>query len=222
MFTLKRKPLSIPAPGEALPGRPQPIPTAETSFRERGFPQGPLPARRANGAVRAGLLLGRRAEVLADPGRHCDGGGLCRRAHAEPDLRGGLLRHDRPQRGGARRVRPARVSYERPAQDVLGEPRPDPRHAPRERRRHAIPLGHLLLFDEEQRRAAEASKAGLRAARSRRAALAPSPPRSCRRPNSISPRTTTSNISPRTRTAIAGLGGTGVSCPIGTGVQSGA
>ena len=37
--------------------------------------------------------------------------------------------------------------------------------------------------------------------------------------NSISPRTIISNISPRIRPAIAGLGGTGVSCPIGNGCR---
>src|SRR4030042_1739928 len=43
MFTLKRKPLSMPAPGDALPGRPQPIPTAKTHFVSGAALKGPYP-----------------------------------------------------------------------------------------------------------------------------------------------------------------------------------
>ena len=42
-------------------------------------------------AVRHGLLLGRRADVLADAGRVHDRGRLRRRPHAQPHLRRGLL-----------------------------------------------------------------------------------------------------------------------------------
>ena len=38
---------------------------------------------------------------------------------------------------------PSVVTYERAAEGVLGEPRPDPGHAPGQRRRHAVPLGDL-------------------------------------------------------------------------------
>jgi hypothetical protein len=61
---------------------------------------------RAAGAVRHGLLLGRGAQVLAAARRLLDVGRLRRRLHAEPDLRGGLLRPHRPRRGRARRLRP--------------------------------------------------------------------------------------------------------------------
>ena len=64
MFTLKRKPMSMPSAEQALPGRPQAIPTAKTHFVNGAAVQGSLPARRRDGAVRARLLLGRRAEVL--------------------------------------------------------------------------------------------------------------------------------------------------------------
>ena len=49
-------------------------------------PGGPRAGRR-----RDGLLLGRRARLLAGPRRLHDRGRLRRRLHAEPDLRGGLL-----------------------------------------------------------------------------------------------------------------------------------
>ena len=50
------------------------------------FPDGFQPA-----IVGDGLLLGRRARLLAGARRLHDGGRLRRRLHAEPDLRGGLL-----------------------------------------------------------------------------------------------------------------------------------
>ena len=43
MFTLKRKPLSMPTPGQALPGRSQPIPTASTQFVSGAPLKGPYP-----------------------------------------------------------------------------------------------------------------------------------------------------------------------------------
>ncbi len=61
MFTLKRKPLSMPSPDQALPGRDQPIPTAASHFVTGAPLKGPYPAGRGEGAVRTRLLLGRRA-----------------------------------------------------------------------------------------------------------------------------------------------------------------
>ena len=40
---------------------------------------------------------------------------------------------------------PKKVSYETLAEDVLGEPRSDSGDAPGQRRRHPVPLRHLLL-----------------------------------------------------------------------------
>ena len=62
----------------------------------------------------------------------------------------------------------------------------------------------IYTFNAEQRKAAEASKAMYEQAIKAQGATAPSPPRSSMRRNSISPRTTTSNIWPRIRSAIAG------------------
>ena len=43
MFTLKRKPLTMPSPDQALPGRPQAIPTAKTHFVNGAPLKGPYP-----------------------------------------------------------------------------------------------------------------------------------------------------------------------------------
>ena len=76
----------------------------------------------------------------------------------------------------------------------------------------------IYTFTPEQKATAEASKAMYQKERPRKA-TAPSPPRSSMRRSSILPRTTTSNISPRIRIGYCGHGGTGVSCPIGTGAK---
>ena len=39
---------------------------------------------------------------------------------------------------------PRKIAYERAAEDLLGEPRPDPGHAPGQRPRHPVPLRDLL------------------------------------------------------------------------------
>ncbi len=98
------------------------------------------------GDVRPGLLLGRRARVLGGAGRLRDRRRLCRGPHAQSDLRGGLLRLYRPQRGGDGVVRPGEDILRGAAASVLGEPRPDPGHAPGQRCRHAVSLGPLHLF----------------------------------------------------------------------------
>ena len=98
---------------------------------------------RARG-LRHGLLLGRGEEVLAAARRLQHRGRLRGRADAEPDLPRSLHRHDRPQRSRARRVRSEGDQLRRSAEGVLGEPRSDAGHAAGQRRRHAVPLRHLL------------------------------------------------------------------------------
>jgi peptide-methionine (S)-S-oxide reductase len=59
---------------------------------------------------------------------------------------------DRPRRGGAGRLRPAKVSYDDLLKRLLGEPRPDAGHAPGQRRRHAVPLRDLHDLETQQKR----------------------------------------------------------------------
>ena len=59
MFSLKRKPLTIPSPADALPGRAQAMPTAENHFVNGAPLKGPYPEGSREGDVRSRLLLGR-------------------------------------------------------------------------------------------------------------------------------------------------------------------
>jgi len=58
MFTLKRKPLSMPAEGEALPGRGEPIPTAKTHFVNGAALKGPYPQGLATAMFGLGCFWG--------------------------------------------------------------------------------------------------------------------------------------------------------------------
>ena len=123
--------------------------------------------------------------------------------HRAPDLRGGLLRADRAHRG-RRSSSSTRTSRQlrRAGGDVLRGARPDPGHAAGQRRRHPVPLGHLL----HRRRAAGGRRAGredLRREAGGAGLRRRSPPRSRRWASSTTPRATTSSTWPRTPTATA-------------------
>ncbi len=136
--------LRMPEPDQALPGRNEAMPVPARHL-VTGNPAGRAVPREGDGDLRAGLLLGRRAEVLAGAGRRLDPSRLRRRLHAEPLLRRGLHRKDGSHRGRPGRVRPVEDLLRAAAQDLLGEPRPHAGHAAGERPGHAVPLGDLHL-----------------------------------------------------------------------------
>ena len=79
--------LALPTPEQALPGRAERMPVPKRIFVNGARLEPPFPERQRARALRDGLLLGRRAQVLADAGRLIDRGRLRRRPDAEPDLR---------------------------------------------------------------------------------------------------------------------------------------
>ena len=191
---------TLPAPDQAPPGRPSRCRcrTATPSSARRS------PARSPDGA--RGRLFGLGCfwgaeKLLADPRRVLDRRRLRRRLHAEPDLRGGLQRADRPRRGRARRVRPgAGLLAELLA--VFWE-----NHDPTQGMRQGNDSAPSTARRSTPRRRAAAGRRGV--TRRLPAALAaagygddhhrdrPPPARS------TTPRTTTSSTWPRTRTATA-------------------
>ena len=214
-----RKPNAIPDAESALPGRDQPIevPDRHTVLGTPllpPFPEGIEHARR-----RHGLLLGRRADVLAD----CRASTRPRSATPAARRRTRPTTRSAPGRTGHTEAvlvayDPAKISTRADPAAVLGGPRPDPGHAPGQRRGHPVPLGHLLAH------APSSAAARARQGRLRRGAARRRPRRDHHRDRrgrrrSTTPRTTTSSTW-KNPGGYCGIGGTGVSCPIGVGVSA--
>ena len=88
---MERK-LRLPRAEEALPGRAETMRVPPVHF-VNGHPlKGPFRGELAAGGVRHGLLLGRRAPLLADARRVHHGGRIRRWNHAESDVRRSVLR----------------------------------------------------------------------------------------------------------------------------------
>jgi len=68
MFTLKRKPLSIPSPDQALPGRSKAIPTAQTHFVNGAALKGPYPAGAEKALFGLGCFWGAERKFWQVPG----------------------------------------------------------------------------------------------------------------------------------------------------------
>jgi peptide-methionine (S)-S-oxide reductase len=68
MFTLKRKPLSMPTPEMALPGRPHPIPTADRHFVNDAPLKGPYPEGSARAMFGLGCFWGAERKFWSLPG----------------------------------------------------------------------------------------------------------------------------------------------------------
>ena len=217
MFGFKKL-LSIPSREEALPGRPTPIPTAKQHFVNGNPLKGPIrrgtrprcSASAASGAPSASSGSSATASTYR--------GGLCRRAS----------RPTRPTRRSAR-AGPAttrwcwwcstrrRSRYEELLKTFWES------HDPTQGMRQGNDVGTqyrsgIYVTTPAQRKAAEASKAMYDKALAARRLRRRSRPRSSTRRRSISPRTITSSISPRTRWAIAGWAAP--ACPARSGPAS--
>ena len=79
---------AMPTRETALPGRSEPIATAEAHFVNGRPLKGPYPEGCRDRDVRNGMLLGRRAPLLEGAGRLGDRRRLCGRPYAESDLPG--------------------------------------------------------------------------------------------------------------------------------------
>ena len=103
-----------------------------------------VPFERENVRLRYGMFLGHREDVLAVTGRVFHLGWIRRWVHEEPDVRGGVLWYDWAHGSGASRLRPDRDFLRRFVGHVFHQPRPDARHATRQRRRDAIQVWCVL------------------------------------------------------------------------------
>ena len=203
MFGFKK--IAMPTAAQALPGRDHAIRTAQEHFVNHHALKGPYPEGSQKAMFGLGCFWGAEKQVLGTGRRRlCHRRRLCRRADAEPD--------------STRKSAPAAPATTKwcwwctirkrfPTRRLLKTFWES--HDPTQGMRQGNDVGTqyrsgIYTFTPEQRQAAEASKAMYEQGGSRARATAPSPPRSSTRRSSISPRTITSNISPRIRSAIAG------------------
>ena len=216
MFGFKK--IAMPTAAQALPGRDTAIRTAQEHFVNHHALKGPYPEGSQKAMFGLGCFWGAEKKFweLGD-GVYVTAVGYAGGIDAEPDLRGSLLRPHRPQRSGAGGVRPEKDFLRDAAQDVLGKPRPDPRHAPGQRCRHAVPLRHLHLH-AAQRKAAEASKAMYEKAIKAKGYGAITT-EIVDAPEFYFAEDYHQQYLAKNPFGYCGLGGTGVSCPIGTGAK---
>ena len=218
MFTLKRKPLSIPSPDQALPGRNQAIPTAQTHFVTGAPLKGPYPAGAEKALFGLGCFWGAERKFWQVPGVIVTAVGYAGGPTPNPtyeEVCSGLTGHNEAVFVV---YDPKQVSYDALLK-LFWES-----HDPTQGMRQGNDVGTqyrsgIYYYSDEQRREAQASKAAYEAALMARGIGA-----------------ITTEIEPAPEFYFAedyhqqylaknpqdycGLGGTGVSCPIGTGVTA--
>jgi len=218
MFGFKRKPLSIPTADEALPGRPGALPTAETHFVTGALLKGPYPAGAEKALFGLGCFWGAERKFWEMPGVIVTAVGYAGGPTPNPtyeEVCSGMTGHTEAVLVV---FDPKKVSYEQLLKTFWES------HDPTQGMRQGNDVGTqyrsgIYYFSDEQRRAAEASKAAYETALKAQGMPA-----------------ITTEIMPapefyfaegyhqqylaKNPAGYCGLGGTGVTCPIGTGVTA--
>jgi peptide-methionine (S)-S-oxide reductase len=220
MFTLKRKPLSMPGPDKALPGRLQPIPTAKKHFVNGAPLKGPYPQGAEKALFGLGCFWGAERKFWQIPGVYVTAVGYAGGLTPNPtyeEVCSGLTGHTEAVLVV---YDPSLVSY----QDLLKmfwEA-----HDPTQGMRQGNDVGTqyrsgIYYFGDAQRREAEASKAAYAAALKERG-LGPITTEILPAPEFYFAEDYHQQYLAKNPSGYCGIGGTGVSCPIGTGVTASA
>jgi peptide-methionine (S)-S-oxide reductase len=218
MFTLKRKPLSMPTPGQALPGRSQPIPTASTHFVSGAPLKGPYPEGAEQALFGLGCFWGAERKFWQVPGVYVTAVGYAGGSTPNPtyeEVCSGLTGHNEAVLVV---YDPKRVSYEQLLK-LFWEA-----HDPTQGMRQGNDVGTqyrsgIYFFNDAQRREAEASKAAYEAALTSRG-LGPITTEILPAPEFYFAEDYHQQYLAKNPGGYCGIGGTGVSCPIGTGVSA--
>ena len=204
---------------DALPGRSPPLRVPERHHVNGERIQPPFAAGLAQAVFGLGCFWGAERLFWKLPGVVSTAVGLCRRLHAESDLRGSLLGTHRPHRGRAGGLRPRAHDLRRPAAARSGRRTTRPRECARATTSGTQYRSAIYVTSAEQLAAANASK---RAYQARLAAAG------------LGTITTEIRTAPpffyaedyhqqylaKNPNGYCGLAGTGVSCPVGTGTAA--
>ena len=202
LFSFRKK-AGIPTAEEALPGRAEPLAGARPHFVTRRPIKPPFPEGLEQAVFGLGCFWGAERKFWQTAGVYTTAVGYAGGDTPNPtyeEVCSGLTGHTEVVLVV---FDPKVVVLRRPAPRLLGEPRPDPGHAAGQRRRHAVPLGHLHATATRSARRRRRRATPTRR-RSRRAGYGPITTEiRPRRPSSTTPRTTTSSTSPRIPAATA-------------------
>jgi len=218
MFTLKRKPSSLPTPDQALPGRADPIPTASTHFVSGAALKGPYPQGAMKAMFGLGCFWGAERKFWQIPGVYLTAVGYAGGLTPNPtyeEVCSGKTGHNEAVLVV---YNPAKVSYEQLLKTFFEA------HDPTQGMRQGNDVGTqyrsgIYVYSEEQRRAAEAAKAAYeRALKARGLGAITTEIKDA--PEFYFAEDYHQQYLAKNPHGYCGLGGTGVTCQIGTGVTA--
>ena len=205
---LRNKKTEMPSPKDALPGRVARMSVPDTHYVNGNRLEPPFPDGLELAMFGMGCFWGAERRFWEMPGVWSTSVGYAGGHTPNPTYEEVCSGTHRPQRGGPGRLRAGGRGLRRPAPVLLGEPRPDPGHAPGQRRRHPVPVGDLLHLrgaGDGRRRVARCVPG-----RALRGGVRPHHDRGPgKRRSTTTRRTTTSSTSRRSRGDTAGWVGPG-------------
>ena len=209
--------LRMPAKDDALPGRQEPMPVPEQHFVNGARLQPPFPDGLERAVFGLGCFWGAERKFWQLPGVYTTAVGYAAGLHAESDLPRGLQRHDRAQRSRARRVR-SEEGVVRHLLKTFWES-----HDPTQGMRQGNDVGTqyrsgIYYFDDAQREAAERSREAYQEQLTKRR-LRPHHDRDHAGAGVLLRRGLPPAVPGEEPGGYCGLGGTGVSCPVGLEVH---
>ena len=220
MFSLKRKPLSMPAPETALPGRLEAMATAATHFVNGAPLKGPYPQGSEIAIFGLGCFWGAEKRFWSLPGVIVTAVGYAGGPTPNPtyeEVCSGRTGHNEAVLVV---YDPKRVSYDQLLKAFFES------HDPTQGMRQGNDKGTqyrsgIYVTSEDQRRAAEAAKNAYTAALKEKR-LGPVTTEILPAPTFYFAEGYHQQYLAKNPQGYCGLGGTGVSCPMGTGVSAGA
>ena len=216
MFSLKRKPMTVPSSADALPGRAQALPTAENHF-VNGVPlKGLYPEGFEKAMFGLGCFWGAERKFWSLPGVHVTAVGYAGGPTPNPtyeEVCSGLTGHNEAVLVV---FDPKRVSYDELLKTFFES------HDPTQGMRQGNDLGTqyrsgIYVFSDAQREAAERAKTMYDAALKAKG-LGAITTEILPAPEFYFAEAYHQQYLAKNPQGYCGLGGTGVSCPIGTGV----
>jgi peptide-methionine (S)-S-oxide reductase len=218
MFTLKRKPATLPTADQALPGRANPIPTASSHYVSGAALKGPYPQGAMTAMFALGCFWGAERKFWQLPGVHVTAVGYAGGHTPNPtyeEVCSGMTGHTEAVLVV---YDPKTISYEELLKTFWES------HDPTQGMRQGNDVGTqyrsgIHYFSEKQRRAAEASKATYEKALKARG-LGPITTEIKPAPEFYFAEDYHQQYLAKNPHGYCGLGGTGVTCQIGTGVEA--